>query len=65
MRTEIDLSPGFRHVVMAPRNEALDAPDGSGKAEITSSESGGKWSMTHEFKTADQRLFRRRITRRC
>ncbi|HEY3856015.1 MAG TPA: DUF3857 domain-containing protein [Verrucomicrobiae bacterium] len=52
VRTEIELPPGFRHVVMAPGSEALDAPDGSGKAEITSSESGGKWSITHEFKTA-------------
>jgi hypothetical protein len=52
VRTEIELPPGFRHVVMAPGSEALNAPDGSGNAEITSSESGDKWSMTHEFKTS-------------
>jgi len=52
VRTEIDLPPGFRHVLMAPGSETLDAPDGSGKAEITSTDSAGKWSITHEFKTA-------------
>ncbi len=52
VHTEIELPPGFRHVVMAPGSEALDAPDGSGKAEITSSDSGGKWAITHEFKTS-------------
>jgi hypothetical protein len=52
VRTEIELPPGFRHVLMAPGSETLDAPDGSGKAEITSTDSGGKWSITHEFKTA-------------
>ena len=52
VRTEIELPPGFRHVVMAPGSETLDAPDGSGKAEITSTDSGGKWAITHEFKTA-------------
>ena len=36
-----------------PGSEALDAPDGSGfKAEITSTDSGGKWAITHEFKTS-------------
>ncbi|HUD49843.1 MAG TPA: DUF3857 domain-containing protein [Candidatus Baltobacteraceae bacterium] len=52
VRTEIDLPPGFRHVVMAPGSETLDAPDGSGTAEITSTDSGEKWAITHEFKTA-------------
>jgi transglutaminase-like putative cysteine protease len=52
VRTEIELPPGFRHVVMAPVSETLDAPDGSGKAEITTTNSVGKWSITHEFKTA-------------
>jgi transglutaminase-like putative cysteine protease len=51
MRTEIDLPSGFHHVVMAPASKTFDAPDGSGTAEITSSESGEKWSITHEFKT--------------
>jgi hypothetical protein len=52
VRTEIELPPGFRRVVMAPGSQTLDAPDGSGMAEITSTESGGKWAITHEFKTA-------------
>jgi hypothetical protein len=52
VRTEIELPPGFRHVVMAPGSETFDAPDGSGKAEITSTDGGRKWAITHEFKTA-------------
>jgi transglutaminase-like putative cysteine protease len=52
VRTEIDLPPGFRRVVMAPGSETLSAPDGSGKAQITSSDSAGKWTITHEFETA-------------
>jgi len=52
VRTEIELPPGFRRVVMAPGSETLDAPDGSGKAHITSSDSAGKWTITHEFETA-------------
>ncbi|HTA29528.1 MAG TPA: DUF3857 domain-containing protein, partial [Candidatus Cybelea sp.] len=51
VRTEIALPAGFRHVVMAPGSERLDAPDGSGKAEITSTDSAGKWAFTHEFET--------------
>ncbi len=52
VRTEIELPPGFRHVVMAPGCETLDAPDGSGKAEISSTNHAGMWSITHEFETA-------------
>jgi hypothetical protein len=52
VRTEIELPPGFRHVLMAPGSETLDAPDGSGKAEITSTDNGGKWAITHEFRTS-------------
>jgi hypothetical protein len=52
VRTEIELPPGFRRVVMAPGSETLDAPDGSGEAEITSTDSDGKFAITHEFKTA-------------
>ncbi|HUD48530.1 MAG TPA: DUF3857 domain-containing protein [Candidatus Baltobacteraceae bacterium] len=52
VHTEIALPAGFRHVVMAPGSETLDAPDGSGKAEITSTDSAGTWSFTHEFETA-------------
>jgi hypothetical protein len=52
VRTEIELPPGFRRVVMAPGSETLDAPDGSGQARVTSRESAGKWTMTHELETA-------------
>ena len=52
VHTEIDLPAGFGRVVMAPGSETLDAPDGSGKAQITSTDSAGKWTMTHEFETA-------------
>jgi len=52
VRTEIALPAGFRHIVMGPSSETLDAPDGSGKAEITSTDSAGTWAFTHEFATA-------------
>ena len=52
VRTEIDLPPGFHHVVMAPGSQTLDAPDGSGKALITSNDSAGQWAITHEFATS-------------
>ena len=37
---------------MAPGSEKLDAPDGSGSAKITSTDSGGKLVITDEFETA-------------
>jgi transglutaminase-like putative cysteine protease len=49
VHTEIALPPGFRHVIMAPIGETLEEPDGSGKAQITSTDSAGEWSITHEF----------------
>jgi transglutaminase-like putative cysteine protease len=52
VRTEIDLPPGFRRVVMAPGSETLNEPDGGGVAEIHSEETAGKWTITHKFKTA-------------
>jgi len=52
VHTEVSLPAGFRHVVMAPCNETLDGPDGSGKAEITSTDSAGTYAFTHEFATA-------------
>jgi transglutaminase-like putative cysteine protease len=52
VRTEIDLPPGFHHVVMAPGSETLDAPDGSGTAKITSTDSAGKLVITDDFQTA-------------
>ena len=52
VRTEIKLPPGFRHVVMAPGSETLTAPDGSGQAEVKSSENAGQWAVTHKIVTA-------------
>jgi hypothetical protein len=37
---------------MAPGSETLDAPDGSGTAKITSTDSAGKLVITDEFETA-------------
>ena len=51
VRTEIELPPGFRHVVMAPANATLQAPDGSGVAKITSTDDAGKIVLTHDFET--------------
>ncbi|HEY3913591.1 MAG TPA: DUF3857 domain-containing protein, partial [Verrucomicrobiae bacterium] len=51
VRTKIELPPNFRHVVMAPGSQTLDGPDGSGEAEISSTDSDGKFEITHEFKT--------------
>ncbi|HWX21734.1 MAG TPA: DUF3857 domain-containing protein [Candidatus Binatia bacterium] len=52
VRTEINLPPGFHQVVIAPRSENLEAPDGSGKARITSENSAGKCVITHDFETS-------------
>ncbi len=52
VRTEIALPAGFRHIVMAPSSKSLDAPDGSGKAEITSTDGAGTWALTDQFETA-------------
>ncbi|HWY76396.1 MAG TPA: transglutaminase-like domain-containing protein, partial [Verrucomicrobiae bacterium] len=51
IRTEIDLPTGFRHVVISPKSETLDAPDGSGKARITATETDGKCVITHDFES--------------
>ncbi len=51
VRTEIDLPGGFQQVDIAPKSESLEAPDGSGKVRITSSDSGGKRVIIHEFET--------------
>jgi hypothetical protein len=51
VRTEIELPEGFRHVVIAPRSENLDAPDGSGMARIISKQTPDKWVITYQFET--------------
>jgi transglutaminase-like putative cysteine protease len=52
IRTEIDLPSRFRQIAIAPMSETFEAPDGSGSAKITSTESGGKRIITHEFETS-------------
>jgi hypothetical protein len=52
IRTEIDLPKGFRHVIIAPKDEQLDEPAQGGKARITALENTGKCVITEEFETA-------------
>jgi transglutaminase-like putative cysteine protease len=49
VRTEIDLPAGFRRVVIAPRSEYLNEPDGGGSARITSAASADKIVLTDDF----------------
>ncbi|WP_040546497.1 DUF3857 domain-containing protein [Pedosphaera parvula] len=51
-RTEIDLPAGYRHLVITPKSESLDAPEGAGIVRITSTNLVGKYVMTHEFETS-------------
>ena len=52
IRTDIALPPAFRDLVIAPPGQDLAVPDGGGKARITSKDSPGKHTLTHEFETA-------------
>ena len=52
VRTEIQLPAKFHQRVIVPPNEALDGPDGGGKARITSTEADGKYVITHQFETS-------------
>jgi len=52
IRTEIELPPGFRNVIIAPGSENLDAPEGGGKARLSSSTEAGKFVMTDDFETS-------------
>jgi hypothetical protein len=52
VRTEIDWPAGFHRLIMAPKSETLDEPDGAGEARITSSGTESKWVITHEFETS-------------
>jgi transglutaminase-like putative cysteine protease len=49
VRTDIALPSGYHRVLMAPGSETLTAPDGSGKAAITSIGHDGHWNLTDEF----------------
>ena len=52
IRTQIEFPAGFRHVVIAPKNEQLDEPAHGGRARITSVENAGQCVLTEEFQTA-------------
>jgi hypothetical protein len=52
VRTEIQWPAGFRRLVIAPRSETLDEPDGAGEARVSSSGGAEKWVITHQFNTA-------------
>jgi len=52
VRTEIELPPSFRNIVMAPGSQNLDAPDGGGKVRMDASSTTGKFVMTDEFETS-------------
>jgi len=52
VRTEIELPPKFQRVAIGPKSGMLEIPNGAGRARITSSDSGGRRIITHEFETA-------------
>jgi hypothetical protein len=52
VRTEIDLPLGFRDVLIAPRNESLNAPAGGGKVRLTSEAATGKLVLTDDSQTS-------------
>jgi len=47
VRTEIELPPGFRRLVMAPKLQTLEGP--GGKAQITTRTSEGKCIIAHDL----------------
>ena len=49
VRTEIELPPGFSHLVIAPKSDVISAPDGSGKACIQADDAPGKCIIAHEL----------------
>jgi transglutaminase-like putative cysteine protease len=49
VHAEIELPAGFRRVVIAPRNEDLNAPSGAGKVHVSAKVSGRNWSVTQEL----------------
>lgn len=51
VHTEIQLPPGFPHVVMAPPSVSLSGPDDSGTAHISATDSPGKYVLTEDFET--------------
>ncbi len=52
VRTEIELPPGFRGVVVSPSSQSFDAPSGVGKVRINASSTAGKFVLNDEFETS-------------
>ena len=48
-RTEIELPPGFRRVVIAPGNMDLVAPSGAGDVHVSAKQAGVDWSVAQEL----------------
>jgi hypothetical protein len=51
VRTEIQLPPNFKQVVIAPSGTQLTAPDGGGVAKTVAKNEAGKFVLTHDFET--------------
>jgi hypothetical protein len=52
IRTEINLPPGFHHMVMSPKVQTLDSPGGSGRGKITAETAGDKYVVAHELEVS-------------
>jgi transglutaminase-like putative cysteine protease len=52
VRAEVELPRGFSHVLLAPKSEQFETPQGSGRARITAKAGDGKFVITDEFDTA-------------
>jgi transglutaminase-like putative cysteine protease len=51
VRTEIQLPPNFKQVVIAPAGSELTAPDGGGVVKTVAKNEAGKFVLTHDFET--------------
>jgi len=52
IRTEIQLPPGFKQVVIEPKTETLKPPGGGGIAHISGKNSGDKCVFTHDIEAS-------------
>lgn len=51
VRADIQLPPGFQHLVIAPEGGRLELPDGAGGAVVTRTNPPGKFSISYELDT--------------
>ncbi len=51
VQTDIQLPPGFQHLVIAPGNENLTLPDGAGGAVVKQSDSSGHYQLNYQIDT--------------